>query len=284
MCVHAVCQVDEIKSLAQELGVTIIQAHKMDATKALLPATKETPTTTTTTSSSSSSSSHCPGTSPAQRQPAPSGSTTPDAAERGGAAEKPVEDTAVAGPEASPAASIAALSDKAQQRLRRRLAAMALRGHAPPPSELRAAGLAPPQHPGFPSESFDHILLDAPCTALGVRPRLQSPHSLGALLQTAAYQRRLLDVAVQLLRPGGTLVYSTCSFNPGGCAAVAGTSTASSGRHLLMRMGLTSPEGASHCTKTRSSVAGGLSIPRWAVPGCPPNLSNCVHRMAAASM
>jgi hypothetical protein len=215
LCVHAACQVDEIKSLAQELGVTIITAHKMDATKALLPATPQHAPTTTNSSSGGSKS---PGTSPAQLQPAPSGSSNPDAAVEGAAT-----DITAAGAGGGAAATIAALSDKAQQRLRRRLAAMALRGHVPPASELRAAGLAPQQHPGFPAESFDHILLDAPCTALGVRPRLQSPHTLEALLQTAAYQRRLLGVAVQLLRPGGTLVYSTCSFNPGGRAGVAGS-------------------------------------------------------------
>jgi len=33
--------------------------------------------------------------------------------------------------------------------------------------------------------------------------------------QAAAQQRRLVDAAVALLRPGGTLVYSTCTLNPG---------------------------------------------------------------------
>mmetsp|Transcript_8700 Transcript_8700/g.10984 ORF Transcript_8700/g.10984 Transcript_8700/m.10984 type:complete len:100 (+) Transcript_8700:1-300(+) len=30
----------------------------------------------------------------------------------------------------------------------------------------------------------------------------------------AMYQRKLIDTAVKLLRPGGTLVYSTCTINP----------------------------------------------------------------------
>ena len=34
-------------------------------------------------------------------------------------------------------------------------------------------------------------------------------------MQAAAQQRRLIDAAVALLRPGGTLVYSTCTLNPG---------------------------------------------------------------------
>lgn len=32
---------------------------------------------------------------------------------------------------------------------------------------------------------------------------------------TAAYQRQLIDAAVPLLKPGGTMVYSTCTFFPG---------------------------------------------------------------------
>lgn len=34
-------------------------------------------------------------------------------------------------------------------------------------------------------------------------------------VQAAAYQRKLLHVAVKLLKPGGHLVYSTCTINPG---------------------------------------------------------------------
>lgn len=43
--------------------------------------------------------------------------------------------------------------------------------------------------------------------------------SLDELKGTALYQRKLISTAVELLRPGGTLVYSTCSINPGWCAA-----------------------------------------------------------------
>ncbi|DBA85330.1 TPA: hypothetical protein ACH3X2_006018 [Trebouxia sp. C0005] len=68
---------------------------------------------------------------------------------------------------------------------------------------------------GFPPESFEYILLDAPCSALGLRPRLSHHTTLLDLMQTARYQRKLLRVAVQLLKPGGHLVYSTCTINPG---------------------------------------------------------------------
>lgn len=68
---------------------------------------------------------------------------------------------------------------------------------------------------GFKCGSFDGVLLDAPCTALGLRPRLRHAQTLKELTTTANYQRNLLDAAVELVKPGGTLVYSTCTINPG---------------------------------------------------------------------
>ena len=65
-----------------------------------------------------------------------------------------------------------------------------------------------------PEERFDAVLLDAPCSSTGtIRrhpdiPYLKSPKDIEAL---AGLQERLLDNAARLLKPGGTLVYSTCS-------------------------------------------------------------------------
>jgi len=85
------------------------------------------------------------------------------------------------------------------------------------------AGAVPPSAPaGFSPGSFDHVLVDAPCSALGLRPRLLQTATLQYLRQCAVYQRRILDAAVQLLRPGGTLVFSTCTFNPGQCYHLLG--------------------------------------------------------------
>jgi 16S rRNA (cytosine967-C5)-methyltransferase len=64
---------------------------------------------------------------------------------------------------------------------------------------------------------FDAVLLDAPCSATGTIRRhpdvawLKSPHDITSLTQV---QSRLLDAAVSMLAPGGTLVYSTCSLEP----------------------------------------------------------------------
>lgn len=67
------------------------------------------------------------------------------------------------------------------------------------------------------SGPFDMILLDAPCTATGTLRR----HPDGALSKSAkdiqalaALQRRLVDQAIRMLRPGGLIVFSTCSLEP----------------------------------------------------------------------
>ncbi|KAH7833661.1 hypothetical protein Vadar_008520 [Vaccinium darrowii] len=69
---------------------------------------------------------------------------------------------------------------------------------------------------GFYPNTFDRVLLDAPCSALGLRPRLfAGEETIESLRNHARYQRKMFDQAVQLVRPGGVIVYSTCTINPG---------------------------------------------------------------------
>ena len=68
-----------------------------------------------------------------------------------------------------------------------------------------------------PDEPFDAVLLDAPCSATGTIRRhpdvswLKQPADITAL---ADIQARMIDRAAALLRPGGTLIYCTCSLEP----------------------------------------------------------------------
>ncbi|WP_416235505.1 16S rRNA (cytosine(967)-C(5))-methyltransferase RsmB [Paenibacillus campi] len=62
--------------------------------------------------------------------------------------------------------------------------------------------------------SFDRILLDAPCSGLGVirrKPDLKWNKSASDIKEIAALQRRLLERICGLLKPDGILVYSTCT-------------------------------------------------------------------------
>lgn len=68
-----------------------------------------------------------------------------------------------------------------------------------------------------PTEPYDAVLLDAPCSATGTirrHPdiaRLKRPEDIPSL---ASLQQRMYDKAVDLLKPGGLLVYCTCSLQP----------------------------------------------------------------------
>ncbi len=68
-----------------------------------------------------------------------------------------------------------------------------------------------------PSKKFDRILVDAPCSNTGVMRRrvdLRWRIQAGEIERLKATQLELLHQAAPRLKPGGTLVYSTCSLEP----------------------------------------------------------------------
>jgi 16S rRNA (cytosine967-C5)-methyltransferase len=68
-----------------------------------------------------------------------------------------------------------------------------------------------------PNESFDAVLLDAPCSSTGTirrHPDIPYVKSADDIAALAPLQGRLLDNAARLVKPGGRLVYSTCSLEP----------------------------------------------------------------------
>jgi 16S rRNA (cytosine967-C5)-methyltransferase len=82
---------------------------------------------------------------------------------------------------------------------------------------LPAAAVAADALSWRPEHPVDAVLLDAPCSATGaIRrhpdvPHLKRPADIARL---ATIQERLLRAAVEMLRPGGMLVYCTCSLEP----------------------------------------------------------------------
>ena len=64
---------------------------------------------------------------------------------------------------------------------------------------------------------FDRILVDAPCSGTGtIRKSLKTLRiwNPGMISRLAATQKKLIEKGFELLNPGGTLVYSTCSLEP----------------------------------------------------------------------
>jgi 16S rRNA (cytosine967-C5)-methyltransferase len=71
--------------------------------------------------------------------------------------------------------------------------------------------------PSLAPASFDLVLVDAPCSATGVirrHPDIKLLRRHADVATFAAVQRQILGTAFELLRPGGTLIYCTCSVLP----------------------------------------------------------------------
>ena len=73
-----------------------------------------------------------------------------------------------------------------------------------------ADAAAPPYRP----RSFDHVLVDAPCSGIGAlrrRPDARWRVEESSIGRLALLQRRILHAAAALVRPGGTLTYAVCT-------------------------------------------------------------------------
>ncbi len=83
-------------------------------------------------------------------------------------------------------------------------------------AKLIAADAARPEQ-WWDGKPFDRILLDAPCSATGVirrHPDIKLLRRDSDIRQLVSLQRTILDKLWPLLRPGGVLVYATCSVLP----------------------------------------------------------------------
>lgn len=105
--------------------------------------------------------------------------------------------------------------------------------------------------------SFDLALVDAPCSNTGVlarRPEARWRFDERQLGQLASDQRGIASLAAEFVRPGGTLVYSTCSIEPEECQD-------------LVRSLLDSRSGLSMVREESISPAGAAEPARWSDGG-----------------
>jgi 16S rRNA (cytosine967-C5)-methyltransferase len=97
-----------------------------------------------------------------------------------------------------------------RQHHRSRLVARNLEGSAGVIGVVTADGTALPLRPGL----FDRVLVDAPCTGLGAlrrRPEARWRRKPDDLFTLVLLQRQLVAAAIEATRPGGLVLYATCS-------------------------------------------------------------------------
>jgi 16S rRNA (cytosine967-C5)-methyltransferase len=82
-------------------------------------------------------------------------------------------------------------------------------------------------HEDLPDLQADRVLVDPPCTALGLRPKLYDFSDAKRIRNLSSYQLQFLSAASKIVKPGGTVVYSVCTFTPEECEQVVGQATKS---------------------------------------------------------
>ncbi len=103
------------------------------------------------------------------------------------------------------------------------------------------------QLPQLPAESFDLVLADVPCTNTGVLARRAearwrfSDEQLRTLVKD---QQFLLAAGERFVKPGGRLIYSTCSLEPEECGRLVGRFLGKQSRVELVSEALRMPAGA----------------------------------------
>lgn len=114
--------------------------------------------------------------------------------------------------ELAPQAELIAL-DRDAQRLQRVQENLQRLGHQ---ATIQAADAANPEQ-WWDGQQFDRILLDVPCSATGVirrHPDIRWLRKAADIAALADLQQQILQQVWPLLKPGGTLLYATCSVLP----------------------------------------------------------------------
>jgi predicted RNA-binding protein (TIGR00451 family) len=72
----------------------------------------------------------------------------------------------------------------------------------------------------LPSLKVDRVLIDPPCSALGLRPKVYDFTTQQRVSNLANYQRQFVKAASRLVKPGGSIVYSVCTFTAQECEQI----------------------------------------------------------------
>ncbi len=78
----------------------------------------------------------------------------------------------------------------------------------------------------------DRVVVDPPCSALGLRPKIYDATTKERVAALASYQKQFLKAAGRLVKPGGVVVYSVCTYTACECEGIAQYSERECGLYL----------------------------------------------------
>ena len=108
---------------------------------------------------------------------------------------------------------------------------------------------------------FDAVLLDTPCSSTGTirrHPDIPWLKRESDIAELAALQRSLIARAVELVRPGGLLIYCTCSLEPEECEAIVSDLLA---RDSRLRRRPVAPEEVGGCNELLTAAGDIRTLP-----------------------
>ncbi|MGC8850015.1 MAG: PUA domain-containing protein, partial [Candidatus Bathyarchaeia archaeon] len=75
-------------------------------------------------------------------------------------------------------------------------------------------------HLDHPELRVDKCLVDPPCSALGVTPKVYDDTECSKVKTLSDYQKQFIKAAASILKPGGSMIYSVCTITPEECEGV----------------------------------------------------------------
>jgi 16S rRNA (cytosine967-C5)-methyltransferase len=79
----------------------------------------------------------------------------------------------------------------------------------------------------------DRVIVDPPCSALGLRPKIYDLTTQSRVNDLAEYQKQFVRAASRVVKPGGVVVYSVCTYTANECEGVVEYAQEECGLHLI---------------------------------------------------
>ena len=96
----------------------------------------------------------------------------------------------------------------------------------------------------------DRVIVDPPCSALGLRPKIYDMTMKSRVIALANYQKQFLKAASRLVKADGVIVYSVCTYTAAECEGVVEYGEEECGLHLIEQ----TPMLASKSTNSKSNL------------------------------